>query len=264
MSTESTQTDSATIARVSVKPPPFWRPNPTLWFAQLEAQFTISGITADITKFNHVVSAVESDILNAVSDLILDPPLEEKYDAIKKRLISIHSESDASKLRTLLQGVELGDQRPSQLLTKMRSLAGTKVVPDDLLKSLWMSHLPPTTQSILAASSDQLSDLAVTADKISEVACVPNPSVVNEVGCNLEVQIAALTNKLSELSQKFERRDRSRGRYNRSPSRSRPRSPPRGRNERFREPENGVCFYHTNFGTRARNCTPPCTFHQEN
>lgn len=97
------------IARVSVKPKPFWKRNPTLWFMQIEAQFELAGITTDSTKFNHVLASVESDILNTVSDIITQPPSADKYATIKSRLIAAHSESEESKIRTLLQGIEIGD-----------------------------------------------------------------------------------------------------------------------------------------------------------
>ncbi|KMQ86374.1 gag-pol polyprotein [Lasius niger] len=80
------------ISRVGVKPPPFWKANPALWFVQLEAQFALANITEDGTKFNHVVSAIESDILNSISDLVLGPPETGKYETLKKRLIELHSE----------------------------------------------------------------------------------------------------------------------------------------------------------------------------
>ncbi|KFM69797.1 hypothetical protein X975_25859, partial [Stegodyphus mimosarum] len=128
------------ITRVAVKPPPFWKNNPSLWFAQIEAQFSIARNSEDSTKFNHVVAAIESDILNSVHDLILKPPDCDKYSKLKQRLIEIYSESESSKIRTLLQGLELGDQRPSYLLSRMRDLAGSHF-SDDLLKSLWLSRL---------------------------------------------------------------------------------------------------------------------------
>ncbi|XP_023230221.1 uncharacterized protein LOC111630366 [Centruroides sculpturatus] len=257
------ETMAVNVTRVAVKPPPFWKPNPTLWFAQLEVQYAISGISADSTKFNHVISVIESDVLNSVSDLILHPPASEKYEALKKRLIELHFESQESKIRTLLQVLELGDQRPSQLLTRMRALAG-ETVGEPLLKSLWLSRLPANTQSILAALSEDLSQLATIADKISDLTITQSVNSTSSQQLthpsSLELQIEQLTQQVTELST-IVHRERPREKKNNRPTfHLRKRSQSRGRYRRFKEPMNNQCFYHTNFGERARKCTPPCSF----
>ncbi|GFV20549.1 retrovirus-related Pol polyprotein from transposon 297 [Trichonephila clavipes] len=160
--------DSNQISHVAVKPPPFWKHNPALWFVRLEAQFDLAKILNYITKFNYVLSAVESEILNYVSDLVLKAPENGKYEALKKRLIEGHSESEDSKIRTLLHGLELRDQRPLQLLTRMRSPAGDNV-GEPLLKSLWLGRLPNGTQTIIAALNENLDQLATVADKINDL-----------------------------------------------------------------------------------------------
>ncbi|GBM53142.1 hypothetical protein AVEN_90396-1 [Araneus ventricosus] len=143
--------DDATIARVGVKLPSFWKANLLLWFVQLEVQFALDGITVDGTKFNHVISAVDSEILIIFviyySDIILRPSDIDEYAILTKCLIELHSESETSKIRILLQGLELGDQSPFQLLTRMRALAGD-TVGEPLLKSLWIGRLPNSTQTI--------------------------------------------------------------------------------------------------------------------
>lgn len=257
--------ETSQLARVAVKPPPFWKANPELWFARLESQFSLASITVDETKFNYVISAVDSDILNSVSDIILKPPETEKYKTLKEKLIDLHSESEASKIRTLLQGLELGDQRPSQLLTRMRTLAGD-TVGDPLLKSLWLNRLPSGTQTILAALNEDLTGLAAVADKISDLTNNSQINLVHSVNPSpapdprinqLEQQIAHLTTMISEL--RTQRRPRSRSRTN-----SFKRYSSRDRSKNYKEPENGNCFYHTNFGKHAKRCKSPCAFSQEN
>lgn len=243
------------VARVSVKVPPFWKVNPALWFAQLEAQFANTNVTNDDTKFNLIVASVESEILGAVHDIILSPPDKDRYGTLKNRLIEFYAESESSKIRTLLQGLELGDQRPSYLLTRMRGLAG-KLIKDDLLKSMWLSRLPINVQAILATSNENLQQLAVMADKICE--CVSAPQI-NAVASRspLETQIAELSKQLQELSTVVNsRRPLNRSEYGqRTRSRSR---------RRFKEPANGLCFYHINFGEKAKNCKSPCNYTPEN
>lgn len=250
---------SGQVSYVGVKAPPFWKTNPNLWFIRLEAQFSLAKVTCETTKFNHVVAAVDADILALVSDLVMNPPTERPYEALKKRLIESHSESEESRLRTLLQGVELGDWRPSQLLTHMRSLAGS-TVGETLLKSLWLSRLPTTTRSIVGVSNDQLPELAAMADKINDLRVFPQinaaATATSTLTTSLEIKVAQLTQQISELSAKFDERERSRS-LSRSQSRNRQRSQSRGR---YKEPANGMCFYHINFGARTKKCNQPCTF----
>lgn len=254
------------VSHVGVKPPPFWKTNPSLWFLRLEAQFALAKITCELTKFNHVVAAVDADILISVSDIITNPPGDRPYEALKKRLIDSHSESEESRIRTLLQGVEIGDLRPSQLLARMRTLAGT-TVGEPLLKSLWLSRLPTTTRSIVGALNEDLAKLAPVADKIHDLATFPQinsasnvPSTSNAHTSSLELQIAQLTQQVSELTTKINQRGRPRENFqsrDRNFRRSRSRS-------RYKEPANNHCFYHTNFGSKARKCSAPCSFRTEN
>ncbi|GFS85200.1 gag-pol polyprotein [Nephila pilipes] len=76
--------DNKQIAHVAVKTPPFWKYKPTLWFVRLKAQFDLAKISNDTSKFNYVLSAVELDILNSVSDLVVKPPEKGKYEVLNK------------------------------------------------------------------------------------------------------------------------------------------------------------------------------------
>ncbi|CAK9797613.1 hypothetical protein ANTPLA_LOCUS1288 [Anthophora plagiata] len=58
---------SAEIARVGIREPPFFPSNPNLWFAQLEAQFNLNGITADNTRYWYVMSSLETGADNATT-----------------------------------------------------------------------------------------------------------------------------------------------------------------------------------------------------
>lgn len=107
----NTTSPSQQVNRVTIKPSPFWKAEPQLWFVQLEAQFQISGITADLTKYNYVISAIETNILAQVTDIIIQPPNDNKYETIKNRLISVYSDSHDKKLKKLLSQLELGDKK---------------------------------------------------------------------------------------------------------------------------------------------------------
>ncbi|GBN90657.1 hypothetical protein AVEN_94911-1 [Araneus ventricosus] len=128
---------SANIARVAVKAPPFWRANPALWFRQMESQFTLAGVTSEITKFHHIVAALQPEELEVVGDIMLNPPADEPYDALRKRLCSQYADSEEQRLRDLISGMQLGDRKPSRLLLEMRSKAENKI-SEEWLKSLFL------------------------------------------------------------------------------------------------------------------------------
>ncbi|GFU48740.1 uncharacterized protein NPIL_165851 [Nephila pilipes] len=84
--------------------------------------------------------------------------------------------------------LELGNQRPSQLLTRMRFLAGDNV-GEPLLKSLWLGRLPNGMQTILAAVSENLDQLATVADKINDLAF---PQGINSVAATSDKKNCAI------------------------------------------------------------------------
>ncbi|XP_038046745.1 uncharacterized protein LOC119720950 [Patiria miniata] len=126
------------VAAVSLKLPPFLPNDPTLWFAQVEAQFLTRHITVQDTKFAYVVSSLQPDIAQEVRDLLVSPPAHERYNTLKKELIKRTSASEQKRLHQLLIAEELGDRKPSQLLRRMRQLLGENTLEDNILKQLFL------------------------------------------------------------------------------------------------------------------------------
>lgn len=241
----NSENDAAQIARVSVRIPPFWHAKPALWIAQIESQFAAAGITNDKTKYHTVVAAIESSVLSQISDIVLNPPVANMYDTLKARLLEHYAVSEQKRIKKLLQDLELGDMRPTQLLREMRDLAGNEM-NDNMLKSVWMSRLPPNVRSIISISSDSLDKLGILADKIFEVSDSPHvnavsmPQNVSTAQSSLEKQVSLLVKEVAELKTKFTQRPRSRSRS-------------RGRSE-----SDEVCWYHRKFGDKAKKCRQPC------
>ena len=248
--------EGRTISAVNLKLPPFWPADPDVWFAQVEAQFSTRGITAQKTKYEYVVASLSPEFATEVRDLILDVPTN-PYDTLKQQLIARTAVPEQRRLQRLLHSVELGDRRPTQLLRRMQQLLGdnTAAANSPLVRELFLQRLPPNVRMVLASSGDAstLDELATLADRVldaappsmASIAPPPPPSEVDD----LRTEVA----RLKELVTSLSTRERS-TRY-RSPSpRRQPRSltPPPA-------PSHGLCWYHARFGDQARKCTPPCS-----
>lgn len=125
-------------------------------------------------------------------------------------------------------------------------------------QTLWLQQLPVTTQSCLTMSSGKIEELARLADKISEID--QQRIVVNTVSDSTAEVLKTLIKEVNELkiaSTRMDNRSRSSS-SNRTSSRSR--SASRTRYNKWIMGENGYCFYHDNFGKKARKCVGPCKY----
>ena len=242
--------------------------NPRIWFAQVEALFLARGIRSQATKYAHIVGALPIDVATEVGDLIDNVPETDPYDKIKAAVIHRTSQSDEKRLQQLLTACELGDKRPSQLLRHMRQLSGPYKLDEALLKQIWLQRLPYNVRQILSISgaSVSLDDLADMADKMIEI--YPDSRGVSAIqssnrenmsdALNIQQQITLLTQQLASLQATV---STIHSRPPRSTSRRKPVS-----RHRLRSPKRaaGICWYHSNYGEKARRCTKPCNFKTNN
>ncbi|KAL0810116.1 hypothetical protein ABMA28_015326 [Loxostege sticticalis] len=253
--------DRGDVFKVGARVPPFWPEEPEIWFAQVEGQFAISGITSDITKFNYVIGQLDNQYSREVKDIIINPPANDRYQKLKTELIKRLSASNEKKLKQLLMHEELGDRKPSSFLRHLKSLAGLEV-HDDFLKTIWISRLPHAIQTVLAGQSSKatLDDLADLADRVNELAAsTPRVAAVSQpvpgsVLSDLTREVAELRKQLQELA------SHSRGR-SRQPNRNRSTSRHRSLSNYRKFP---MCWYHNKFGDKAKKCIHPCDFKSGN
>lgn len=244
-STSTAASSSTQRVFAMLKIPLFWPENTTLWFAQIESQFTLYGITDDSVMFNHIVANLDGKVLQYVSDAVVCPPVADKYKNIKEKITECFAESSQKKMEKLLSDLTLGEQKPSQLLNRQRDLGGS-AISDDFLKTLWLRQLPVNVQSILAASTGSLTQMAQLADKIVEVSQPANNTV--SVVSDSEATIAMLRKKVDNLEKQLHSRS----------SRTRSRSSTSKERSASEVNKHDTCWYHWKFGEKASKCRPPC------
>lgn len=255
----------AQLASINVtdRIPQFWTDMPRLWFAQFESAMEPQK-QGDAAKFHLVISRLTRDALQQVSDLIFKPPTDNKYGALKQRLLTAYEESAERQFQKLVGEMDLGSQRPSHLLRRMSELAQNTEVPTEALQRLWISRLPGPLKAVLSVCQDQKAEkLAEMADKImenlnsAEVATVSSTAATATT--DMATVISGFTTELQELRREVnEIRGRSRGRGNHG-NRRRTQSRSRGP-RRTPESPNWLCSYHYAYGTEARRCTKPCNW----
>ena len=76
-STSSSSTTMSEVSAVSSKLPEFWPEDPEVWFLRVEAQLRSKSITADQTKFDYVVTALDNRAAVEVKAVLVQPPEQE-------------------------------------------------------------------------------------------------------------------------------------------------------------------------------------------
>ena len=156
----------AAVQAVAVKLPPFWPEQPRVWFAQVEAQFDIRGITADTTRYHYVVAALDQGTAARVLDILESPPAADKYKTLKDRLLDSYALTEYERATRLLHIQGLGDAKPSCLMDRMLSLLGTHR-PCFLFRQIFLEQMPEHIRGPLIQSNiNDERELAKVADRL--------------------------------------------------------------------------------------------------
>ena len=206
---------------VSLKLPTFWSSQLEVWFAQAEAQFNLRKITADDTKYYYVLSALDQPTATRLLDLISHPPADDKYEALKTRLIDTFGLSERERASRLLHFRELGDTKPSVLMDEMLALLGDHS-PCFLFQQLFLERLPEDIRvQLVDSEADDYRHLAKKADALW-------------ASRDMSFSTNAVQRRLS--SQKLKAKH--------------PTTPT----------ADDLCYYHRSFGQATRKCTKPCSW----
>ena len=224
----STMAESATV-----KLPEYWESAPEAWFAQAEARFGMHGIVDDEKMYWHVVASLSNRTADQVVRLITSPPQQDKYGALKRHLLKLHSLSRRERARRLLNIGGLGDRTPTQLMDYMLKLLGDEE-PGSLFMELYMSQLPPHVRTSLG-NSDTSDPRALAEEAEGFFTATPRASHEHVAPVQQHADYTAPVQDTRAMAAQ----QRSRKQRN--------------------QPE-GWCFYHARFGAKAKECRAPCSY----
>lgn len=262
--TLTARTDLAQPAAIWLTLPPFWPKNPKVWIAQVEAQFHLQRLTSQLSRYWHVVAALPPEVADLMADVLAAPSSVNAYDHFKEVLLERTTLSERARLQQLIGSEDLGDRRPSHLLSAMQQLLQNSTSDTDcsILQELFLQRLPHTVRMILAAADDMpLVRLAALADKVMECT-LPGVSSVSSPSAERDTAIARVESRLDKLVDVVaalqHQPERASCRRSQSHASSRRLSSPATSGSSSHQADH--CWYHRNFGSRARKCTSPCAW----
>lgn len=146
----------------------FNKEQPVAWFIMLESYFKETGIQDDDVMYRRLMASLDADDLLQVIRIIESPPSRGKYNALKTHILNTYLLSNNIKLKDTFHACRRFKQ-PLQLLEEIEDLT-RGLSKEDLLKILWLSHLPQATQAELVNKAEHLLVLCVLADEIYNAA----------------------------------------------------------------------------------------------
>ncbi|KYN42383.1 hypothetical protein ALC56_03197, partial [Trachymyrmex septentrionalis] len=125
--------------------------------------------TADDVKYSAVIRHLDEATMITVTDILKNPPENDKYNRLKETLIARFTNSQEKQMRTLLLGIELGEKKPSQLLREMRALAGENAI-ESLLRILIYAVQATLTnyQDTMQQLIKQMATLSIQIEKLTK------------------------------------------------------------------------------------------------
>ncbi|KAM9321815.1 uncharacterized protein KZ484_021847 [Pholidichthys leucotaenia] len=237
----SPEPDSSGTSRanaVSVKLPEFWQDNPDSWFLLVEAQFALGGITADDTKFYHVIAKLDSRTARHVQSLVQRPPAGDKYGGLKAALIQRFPPSAQERAERLLALNDLGESTPVDLMEDMLRLRGSDD-NDFLFAHIFLRTLPSEMKATLAGSRFVTQrDFRALAQEAQRILNASRRHTATAAAADLG---ATTGNGMGPEAAEAD-----------PPTTAVVKTKHCGGDD--------LCFYHHRLAERARKCIPPCQF----
>ena len=250
--------DAATVSAVKVTLPTFWTSDPDMWFFQANLVFEQHRITRSATKYGHAMAKIPVEVLSSIKSTInsLTAATPDPYEQLCAALSKAHGMSRWQRGFALLNHPELGDRRPSRMMSEMLALLPAGTEPDLLFYCLYLARLPASIRDHVAAGDHKTADvMAAHADLLWDA------RAGNATVAAVTDSLAAVSLRHRSLSPKEGRR---RSNERRSPDRrsynNRRRSRSRNNTRRRDEEDPDLCFYHNRWGKKAEKCESPCAW----
>jgi hypothetical protein len=132
------------VAHVAFKIPNFWPHDPTTWLRKMESKFRICNITESSTKYDHLLSALPTEVCSNINDSLveIDENAADTYEQLKGLLMSRYTKDRWARAFELHKFPEIGDMKPSEMMRQMKALLPTDTSPGTYFMAAFLLRLP--------------------------------------------------------------------------------------------------------------------------
>ena len=276
--------------------PDFDHKNIEIWIRRVEAAYIRANISSASDKFAFLESKIAVNFNPTIDEFLYGDATDARWEEFLEYLKDEYSLSKQQKAAAFLDGIKRDGRRPSQHLARINQLT-KDVTLDDLRKECILRGLPaeilrviaPKAKTLTAAETAKMADdyfdkegKSLHNSSIPTVSQVTQPQqtpetpshereeedeTINAVGGqsrftpafpNSQRQSRPAGRPYSNFRSKS-RNNNGNGNANRGQSNNRSSNNPSNASN-FRGGNNGMCFYHSSFGAKARKCEDPCNW----
>ena len=251
--------------------PDFDSKNIDIWVKRIEAAYTRAGITSASDKFAYLENKIPVNFNPTIDEYLYGTASDANWTLFIEYLKDEYGLSKQKKASAILDIVKRDGRRPSQHLSRINQLS-KDLTMDDLKKETLLRGLPTDIRKIVGPRSKDLTamETAKLADDYfdKEGRNLESSVVINEVSSPQQNEETTASEPINAVGyQKYTPPfSNSQQRQSRTPNRgfSNFRSKSRGRSSNASNFSSNntqdLCFYHSSFGAKAKNCEKPCSW----
>ncbi len=256
------QQAAAAAAAAAVRLPDFHADSPQCWFDNLDSQFATANITQSITKFHWAVAKLPFSLTPTIRPLTRNPTaVADPYKKLKELLLESYSMTDEQRTNKWLDYPMCGSEtRPSVLWDNLTALQPASL--NEAQVALFIRKLPRHISAMINTKSfDTPQEMVRRCNQLWGTQTPEETASAAAAAAAGPWQHSSLRNAQARRSPSPYRRktpggDKAGDKADRRRGSPTPGAAKGGRND-------GLCFYHSRFGSKANKCERSCTY-QEN
>jgi hypothetical protein len=157
------------VAHVAFKIPDFWPHDPNTWFRKIESKFRICNIRQSSTKYDHLLSALPTDICSSINHSLaeIDENADNAYEQLKVLLMSRNTMDHWARAFELHKFPEISDMKPSEMMRQIKALQPPDSPVSTYFMAAFLLGLPADMiDHIISQDFKDCNKMAEYADKL--------------------------------------------------------------------------------------------------